>query len=416
MRLKLQRRNKISSIPYYRGESPERFCDPSPGATMFYCLRPFLFFLCLLVMPFAVQSANPLHVGVTVSMTGKYAEMGKMKEKAYRLWEEDVNRKGGLLGNRIKLSILDDRSDPQLAGKLYENLIVQQKVDFVLGPYSSDITDAVSHVTERYRYPLLASGASADALWQQDRKYLFGVYITSSAYTTGFLELLVKSGITKIAIVSADDLFSKGIEAGTREWAKRFQLSVLYSDTFKKSSPEIERSIVAAQASGAQVLIIAGHFDDAVNGQRTLKKIGWAPQAYYATVGPAIQNYFDTLKGDAEYTYSSSQWEPELPFPGSREFTAAFKERYRIDPSYHAACAYAAGQILEAAIRKTRSFDRIKLRDALATLDTMTIIGRYGVDRDGRQMRHFTSTVQWQKGKREIVAPPELATAKPIWR
>jgi branched-chain amino acid transport system substrate-binding protein len=383
---------------------------------MLFYLRVALSFLCLLAMPFAAQSASPLHVGVTVSMSGKYAEMGAMKEKAYRLWEDDINRKGGLLGRPVKLSMLDDQSDPQRAAKLYENLIVQDKADFVLGPYSSEITQAVAQVTEHYHYPLLASGASADTLWQQGRKYLFGVYVSSSGYTTGFLELLVQSGINKIAIVSADDLFSKNIEEGTREWAKRYRLDVLSSATFKKSSAEIEQGIVAARAAGAQALIIAGHFDDAVNGQRALKKIGWTPKAYYATVGPAIQNYVDTLKGDADYAYASSQWEPTLPFPGAREFTAAFKERHHILPSYHAACAYAAGQILEAAVRKTKSLDRLKLRDTLASLDTMTIIGRYGVDRDGRQVRHFTSTVQWQRGKREIVAPPELATAKPIWR
>lgn len=164
------------------------------------------------------------------------------------------------------------------------------------------------------------------------------------------------------------------------------------------------------------MIIVAGHFDDAVNGRRALNNIGWTPAAYYATVGPALESYPELLGDDAEYAFSSSQWEPHLPFPGSEEFSESFREAYGIEPSYHAACAYAAGQILEAAIKKTQNINRSELRDALSALDAITILGRYGVDRSGRQVRHFTTTIQWQNGRKEIVAPQELTSGKPVWR
>lgn len=374
-----------------------------------------LFLLLFLPVTFA-YAAEPVKIGLTMSLTGKYAELGAMNEKAYRLWETEVNKKGGLAGRPVEITILDDKSDAQLAASLYRQMITRDKVDLILGPYSSDITEAVATVAEEYRYPLLASGASAISIWDQGRKFVFGVYITADKYTVGFLELLVKSKLTKIAIVSADDAFSKGIEAGTRSWANRYGLNIVFSQTFKKGSAEIEKSIEKAKRSGADVLMVAGHFDDAVNGRTALKKAKWTPKAYYATVGPAIQKYYDMLKDDAELVYASSQWEPNLPFPGTKAFAQAFKEAYRIEPSYHAASAYAAGQILEAAVRKSKSLDRVKLREALSKLDAITVMGRYGVDPDGRQVRHFTTTVQWQKGKKEIVSPPEVTSAKAIWR
>lgn len=383
---------------------------------MRHLTRLILLSLYLSIAPGLSYAAELINLGVSLSLTGKYAQLGAMNEKAYRLWEHDVNQKGGLLGRPVKITIVDDQSDPGLARQIYEDLIIKQRVDLILGPYSSEITDAVSGVAEQYRYPLLASGGSADTLWQGNRKYLFGVYITSSKYTIGMLELFVKSGVNRIAIVSADDVFSKSIDTGTKDWAKRFDLDIVFSDDFKKGTPEIEKSIRAAQASGAEALIVAGHFEDSVNARNILKKIGWTPKAFYATVGPAIQKYADTLKADANYTFSSSQWEPSLPFPGAREFAKSFNDAYQIAPSYHAASAYAGGQILEAAIRKTQSIDRATLRDTLSSLDTMTIMGRYGVDRDGKQVRHFTTTVQWQNGRKEIVAPAELATVKPIWK
>lgn len=373
-----------------------------------------LVFVCLLVS--SLSQAAELRVGVSMSLSGKYAELGAMNEKAYRLWERDVNRRGGLLGRSVKVLVVDDQSDPVRARQIYEDLITKQKVDLVLGPYSSEITEAAANVTEQYRYPLLSSGGSADSMWQKGRRYLFGVYITSSKYAIGMLELFVKSDIDKVAIVAADDNFSRAIDSGVREWAKRFELEVISAGTFRKGTEEVEPLIRAARTSGAEALLVAGHFEDSVNARRALKKAGWTPKAFYATVGPAIQRYADTLKGDADYSFSSSQWEPSLPFPGTREFAKSFADTYGIEPSYHAASAYAAGQIVEAAVRKSQSLDREKLRDTLSSLDTMTVMGRYGVDRDGRQVRHLAVIVQWQNGRKEVVAPSELATAKPVWR
>lgn len=376
--------------------------------------RKLVLLLCLCIP--VLSQAGEVRLGLSMSLTGKYAALGAMNEKAYRLWEADVNRRGGLLGQTVKLTIVDDQSDPLRARQIYEDLIVRQKVDLVLGPYSSEITEAVSNVTELHRYPLLSAGGSADSMWQKGRKYLFGVYITSSKYAIGMLELFVKSGIGKVAIVSADDNFSRAIDAGARDWAKRFELDVVSTGSFKKGSDEIEPHIRAAQAAGAEALLIAGHFEDAVNARRALKKTGWKPKAFYATVGPAVQSYADTLKADADLAFSSSQWEPSLPFPGTREFARTFTETYGVEPSYHAASAYAAGQIVEAAVRKSQSLDREKIRDTLSSLDTMTVMGRYGVDRDGKQVRHLAVIVQWQDGRKMVVAPSELATAKPVWR
>jgi len=274
----------------------------------------------------------------------------------------------------------------------------------------------VSTVTERHHFPLLASGASADTLWKTGRRYLFGVYVMTNKYTVGFLEMLVTHDLKQVAIISADDVFSRNVTLGTKEWAKRFGVTISFFEEFKKGTTTLGPLMRRAQASGAQALMVMGHVDESINSRLALMEIGWTPRAYYATVGPAMQHFQQALKRDADFTFSSSQWEPTSPFPGARQFADTFMKAYQVVPSYHAASAYAAGQILEAAVAKAQSVDREKLRDALSALDAVTILGRYGVDHDGRQIRHFTSTIQWQRGKKEIVAPPELLTAAPIWR
>ncbi|MEE8546997.1 MAG: amino acid ABC transporter substrate-binding protein, partial [bacterium] len=313
--------------------------------------------------------------------------------------------------------IKDDQSDPEKAAELYKEMLVDEKVDLIFGPYSSGITNAILPVTSEFGYPVLANGASSDKLWQQGYDHVFGLYIPAGKYTVGFLEMLKTSGMTDIAIVSADDPFSITMSEGTRKWAERFGLNVVYFRRFKKGTSNLDDIAEEAKRSGASALIVCGHFNESVDAKRSLSNIRWQPAAYYASVGPVLQKYYDVLGKYAENSFSSSQWEyhPKLSFPGSREFFLTFTETYGIKPSYHAASAFAGGTVLEAAVNKVGSLDRKKIREMLSTMDVMSILGRYGVDRTGMQIRQFPVIIQWQKGKKEIVWPKELRTAIPVF-
>jgi branched-chain amino acid transport system substrate-binding protein len=378
-------------------------------------MRHFLVFLFVVSLA-STALAEPFRIGISLGLSGKYAELGDMQRKGFELWERDVNDRGGLLGRPVQLMIRDDTSDPAVAGDLYRRFIVEDKVDLVFAPYSSEITATVAPITEKHRYPMLASGAAATSLWQQGYRYLFGVMNTANNYTVNFLELLVSNELNTIAIINADDVASREISEGTREWAKRFGLKVVFTEEFKKGTQNLEKIAQKAQASGAQTLMVCGHFDEAVNARLALKQIGWSPRAYFATVGPLLPKFHDVLKANADGVFSTSQWEPEASFPGARQFAESFNRSYHKMPSYQAAAAYASGQILEAAARKEGSLDREKLREGLSSLDTLTIVGRYGVDRTGKQTRQVSTTVQWQNGKKKTVGPKEVMNANPIWQ
>jgi branched-chain amino acid transport system substrate-binding protein len=253
-------------------------------------------------------------------------------------------------------------------------------------------------------------------LWQKGYKYVFGLYVPASKYAVGFLEFLVRKDLTDIAIVHADDAFSKSIADGTKKWAERFGLKIILYEGFKKGTKNLDDMAQKVKASRAQVLIVCGHLEESIDMRVSLKNIGYYPKAYYASVGPALSAFYDKLKGDADFVFSSSQWEHQAVFPRSKEFYEAFKKAYKEEPSYHTATAYAGGQALEAAIKKAKGLDREKIRDILSAMDTMTIIGRYGVNMTGMQIKHFNLIIQWQKGKKEIVWPDDLMTAPPIFK
>lgn len=363
----------------------------------------------------ADEAPTLLRIGVSIGLTGEYQNIARLQQRAYLLWQKNVNERGGILGRRVQVVIRDDRSDPEAARKIYEAFVGDERMDFVFGPYSSTNVAAIAPVIDKHGYPTLTS-ATADTLWRRGYKNLFGVNAPASRYAIGLLALLAEAGIERIAIVGAADGFSVDASNGMRVWAAQYALQVSKFATVSKDKGDMLRAASAAQRSGAQVLLVAGHFNEAVEMRKVLKDIGWTPRAYYATVGPAVDRYAQLLGDDAEATFSTSIWEPreDLRFPLSPQFLRQFYTTYAETPSYHAANSYAMGQILEQAIMKAGGFDRAKVRQALYLVDADSVIGRYAVDRTGMQVKRFPMIVQWQGSKREIVWPPELRTAAPV--
>lgn len=373
----------------------------------------------VIVWLIATPTANatePFRIGITLGLTGKYAKLGEMQQRAYVLWEHDVNEEGGVLGRPVELVIFDDESNPARARGLYSKLITEKHVDMVFGPYSSAITAAVAPIVEEAGYPMLASGASSDKIWQHGYKIIFGVYTPASRYTVGMLNLALINNLDTLAIAYASDGFSVSAANGAKKWASKLGLKIVLFEKFEKGQRDLSELAEKIREAEPSLLVIAGHFNESIDMRRALKKAGWYPKAYFATVGPVLPKYEDTLGVDANLTFASSLWEPEVNFPKSKEFTAKFHARYAVTPTYHAATAYAAGQILTAAIKKARSLKRNELQKALGDLETYTVIGRYRVDRTGMQVKHFPLTIQWQNRAKRIVWPEEIAETEAIFK
>ena len=383
------------------------------------CVHKVAYALLLLqcvVMP-SVQGETPVRIGVSLGLTGSYGNMSQIQSHAYKLWEKHINARGGILGRKVEMVIRDDNSNVETAKKIYQNFVQTDKVDFVLGPYSGPITEAVVPIIEQYGYPMLASSATSDELWKHGYTHLSTIISPASRYTIGFLTILGQTKLKQMAVVYADDKFSTGLAEGTKKWAAEYGIQITSYQKIAKGSVDLTGPAKIAHDSGAQALVMAGHYEESVNMRKALKQIGWMPNAYYASVGPGTNNYQTALGNDAEATFSSSDWEAHegLKLPGSKEFLREYIKDYGEKPSYHGARAYAAAQVLEQAIKKAGNFDRKTVRDALFQLDTQSLIGRYVVDRTGAQMKGFPMITQWQKGKREIVWPDELRTAEPIF-
>src|SRR6266446_3445662 len=363
--------------------------------------------------PIPAHAQAPIKVGASLSLTGTYAQPGSYQKEGYELCADHVNAKGGLLGRKVEFVFYDDQSMPATGVRLYEKLITEDKVDAVMGPYSSPITEAVANVTEKYKKVMVSPLAATTSIFKKGRKFIFMVISPAEVYLEGLIDMAVKRGLKTVAVVNEDTLFSKAAAAGAVEIAKKKGMQVVFAEAYPKGNTDFSALLTKVKAANPDVLAAATYFDDAVALTRQMKELNVNPKMFGVTVGGDLPEFYDTLKQNAEYIYGSTQWEPSLPYPGNKEFFDSYKKEFGHEPSYHSAAGYAGCLIYAEGVKRAGSLDADKVREALLKLDMKTMFGEYKVDQDGFQVAHKMVLFQWHEGKKFTVWPDELAAAKP---
>jgi branched-chain amino acid transport system substrate-binding protein len=370
-----------------------------------------VFALTVAVFTNPAPAAGEKTFGGAISQTGRYAEPAGRFVNSYKMFADQQNAKGGLLGQKMKLIILDDKSDKQTSIKLFEKLITQDKVDLTLGPYSSGITDAVANILERYKYPTLAPGASSGIIWKKGRKYIFNQNAIAQNYQRGAVYLARDIGVKRIAIVGEDSLFPRQSAEGAVEWAKKLGIEVVLNENYPRKQTDFTAMLQKIKARRAEALISNSYFADSVAQIRQLRELNINLKIFAGTVGPGLPRFAKQLGNTAEYVLGFSQWEPRpeiLKFPGMKHFIDSYVKRHGIKPNYHAGIAWVAMQITTQAIQKAGSFDRQKVWNALRTSQFQTIMGKWKVDKNNLN-DHEGLTFQILDGQRKIVWPKKIA-------
>ncbi len=358
---------------------------------------------------------QPLQIGAAVSATGSNGKAGQYQSEAYTLWEEQTNGRGGLLGRPVKVIILDDASDPTTGARLYEKLISEDKVDLVLGPYASSVTMASSTVTERHKLPLLTAGAAASDIWKRNYRYVFGVYAIAETYFNGVIDLALKRGYKTVAILYEDTVIPKATAAGTAAYAAANGMQVVLQERYPTRVTDVSGLLTKVKGLNPDVIVGGSYQPDAALITRQAKELDVNPRLLAFSAGAATPDFGQALQQDANFVVGPSMWEPALGTPGNKEFVESYRKRWNREPDYRAATGFAAGQILEAGVKRAGTLDREKLRSALATLDTTTILpGRYKVDESGLQTGHIPVLIQWQGKEKPVIWPDQFMTGSPM--
>jgi branched-chain amino acid transport system substrate-binding protein len=381
--------------------------------------------LALTIVPVAVGEAQrPIRIGASMSQTGSLAAPGQNMLRGYRLCIKHANEKGGVLGRRVELIVEDDQSTGTTAAAIYERLTAQGKVDVILGPYSSPITEVMADVPERHRMPMVAAGGAATSIFTRGRKYVFGIHSPAEAYLRGLIELAASRGLKTVAVIYEDTLLQKSIGLGALKLARKRGLRVVLEESYAKGA-DFREILGKVKAANPEVLAAASY--ETVMVTRLQKELGINPQMFGGTVEVAFPRFYETLGRDGEFVYGASQWEPDLvtlragglipiarQYPGAREFVESYRKEFPdAELSYHSAQGYGGCQVLMEAIRRAGSLESERLRNAILKLDFNTVFGAFKVDPRGLQIAHRNVLFQWQEGRKVIVWPEELAPGKP---
>lgn len=237
----------------------------------------------LLILAAYLKSLNAqvprccLFIGTSISMTGAFASFGTSYREAFLLWENKINKSGGLAGKLVKFVFQDDRSNPGIASNIYSRLITTDKVNFLFGHYTSSITSTISPIAERYRCPMIVFGAPSPVIWQRGYKYIFQVYPDPNEYFTGVIEIAGKFGLKTLSTLSSDQSFYKMVALGAEKFAKRKGMDIASFDEYPMGTHDFSPYLMRIKELNPDIIIGSTSMPEAVILLRQLKNFNISP-------------------------------------------------------------------------------------------------------------------------------------------
>jgi branched-chain amino acid transport system substrate-binding protein len=364
-----------------------------------------------------------LAIGAVLSQSGIYALQGRQALQGLRLWVEDTNEQGGLVIPELRravplqLIVHDDHSRRADVQQLVERLIIIDRVDCFIGPYSSGLTGVAAGIAEAHQKVMWNHGGSSDTIMHQGFRWSVHLPTPASGYFAGLFACLLrhKAEVGPIAIVQRRrGTFSTEVASGARQYAERQSLPVLPPFFYPDDPRHIAALAGELAAANPALILTVGRYDDDVSIIRALAGTSLERKTVAAVAAP-MQAFLSDLRERAEGCIGPSQWEPwaeGLPDigPSSAVFVDRFRRRFGQLPDYPAAQAYAAGLILQHCVRLAGTSVDGALRAAADTLTCRTFYGGFRLDTDsGVQVGHETVLVQWQGGQKKIIWPAGVA-------
>ena len=192
------------------------------------------------------QAADPIKIGLSVSLTGGVAANGKQVLLAMQIWRDDINASGGLMGRPVQLIFYDDQSNPSNVPGIYTKLIEVDKVDLTVGPYATNMVVPAIPVLMQYKKTtigILAVGANREFRYPRYFAMIMSGPQPMLAFSEGFMAVAMQQSPKPqtIAITGADAEFARVSTDGARENAKKVGLNIVYDKSYPPNRPPTSR-------------------------------------------------------------------------------------------------------------------------------------------------------------------------------
>ena len=382
--------------------------------------------------PGQAAQCEDIVLGAALSATGIYASNGTNTKNGYEFAVKKINDAGGVtIGGKcyhLKVQYYDDESTPARAAQLVERLISQDKVKYILGPYSSPLAKAVLPITEKYKIPIVQAEAASRSLFTQGYKYHFGIIATSEKYLTPVVDIAAehakKAGkdvsSVKVAMIYQDDPFSLDVRAGVVDAIKKYNMKTVIDDRMPKDLNDLTTFLTKVKAVKPDLLLISGHEKGAATAAREMGEHKIDVPLVGVTHCESSKIVADFPKV-AEGFVCPTQWDETMkthdPLFGSpadynKAMQAAYN--YKVVP-YQTAEATCAVYVWADALKRAQSLDTEKVRDAITKTDLETFCGHVKFAPDGSNPGKDTVMRQIQNSKYVVVWPQKVAAAALIY-
>jgi branched-chain amino acid transport system substrate-binding protein len=367
------------------------------------------------------DSDEPIRIGASLPLTGEFSQPGTAANEGYELWAEMVNENGGLLGRDVELVIKDDASNQNTVVADYNALISQDQVDLLLGTFSSLLNLPASAVAERNQMLYVEPAGGSPEIFSRGFKYLFfSQQATADKQGKVFAEWLVSLPEDQRPQTAAypvlDDPFAGPTANGIKEILEEGGIETVYEETYAIDTRNFDTIVNAMKAADPDIVVNGAQSEDGIGMIRAMLQADFQPAWLYQTNAPTLGDQYADAIGveNTEGVVFGISHAPEADTPGNEEFVAAYEEKFGGSPPEDAADAYAAGQVLQAAVEAVGSLDdQLALADWLRENEVETILGTLAWNEDGSPNGEFL-VGQWQDGQVEFVLPEEIATTDEI--
>jgi branched-chain amino acid transport system substrate-binding protein len=264
------------------------------------------------------RAAEPIRIGFGMGLTGGLAASGKAALLAMKIWEEETNAKGGLLGRPVQLIYYDDQSNPATVPGIFTKLLEVDKVDLVTGDYGTNLLAPAMPVVIQHNMTFFALfGLDVNREFQYPRYFSMqpaGGLDPPVSFSKGFFEIAAAQNPKPqtLAIIAGDAEFPRNAAEGARKNAKEAGLKILYDKTYPPTTTDYTPIVRAIDAANADVVLSLSYPPDAVGMVRAASEIGIKAKMFggglvglqYATIK---QQLGSQLNGIINYDSGSRQ-------------------------------------------------------------------------------------------------------------
>lgn len=370
---------------------------------------------------------DPIVIGMSLPLSGPVADRAKPGMEGYQYWVDELNADGGLLGREVELKVLDDGFDQQTAISDYTRLMSQDKVDLVLGTFSSDLNVAVAPVAERFGYAYVQPSGGADEIFERGLEYLFFAQpATTQKLPDRFVELLSTMPEAErpntLALVQIDDPNTTQAAELFSDQLADLGIETVYNETYAPDTSNFDAIASDIKEADPDLVINGAIAVDGMSLIRSMQKVNFSPPMLYQMNAPTDPTYAETIgETNTEGIFTYLAWSAEAAYPSNAGFVSGYTEEYGAVPSEDAANSYTAGQVLAEAVEAVGSLDQKEIKDWLHENTVETIVGPLDWDETGRPQGDMLLG-QFQDGEIKIIGPDSAATtdepiyAKPEWQ